>query len=386
MKKLLSLLMTGAVCVAAASGAQAASPTITSNLDPAFGASGTVEIAASLTAPDPSGIAVVNNRLFLTFPKHDGDHAGPVLAEWKDGHLIPFPSAAFSESTTGSPASRLISPHGMTTDTQGNIWVIDDGKIKGHSIPAGGAKVVGINPATGQIIASVVLKDALLSDSHMNDLRVDLTHGAKGTAFVADSSFGGHPALVVVDIATGQQRRVLAGHISTMPDKGYQTVLDGRVLHYDPKHPTFPAGGADGVTLSTDSQTLYYSPLASRRLYSLPTTKLADFSVNSDELAQLVVDEGEKGAADGLATDPWNRIYTTAADHDAIFRRNPDGGFEMIASDPRFVWPDGIFADSRYVYVVLGQWSRLPRLHDGQDLRKPPFLVAKVPITPPASH
>ncbi|NHN92270.1 L-dopachrome tautomerase-related protein [Acetobacter sicerae] len=386
MKKLLSLLMTGAVCVTAVSGAQAASPTITSNLDPAFGASGTVEIAASLTAPDPSGIAVVNNRLFLTFPKHDGDHAGPVLAEWKDGHLIPFPSAAFSESTTGSPASRLISPHGMTTDTQGNIWVIDDGKIKGHSIPAGGAKVVGINPATGQIIASVVLKDALLSDSHMNDLRVDLTHGAKGTAFVADSSFGGHPALVVVDIATGQQRRVLAGHVSTMPDKGYQTVLDGRVLHYDPKHPTFPAGGADGVTLSTDSQTLYYSPLASRRLYSLPTTKLADFSVNSDELAQLVVDEGEKGAADGLATDPWNRIYTTAADHDAIFRRNPGGGFEMIASDPRFVWPDGIFADSRYVYVVLGQWSRLPRLHDGHDLRKPPFLVAKVPITPPASH
>lgn len=378
--------MTGAVCVTAASGAQAASPTITSNLDPAFGASGTVEIAASLTAPDPSGIAVVNNRLFLTFPKHDGDHAGPVLAEWKDGHLIPFPSAAFSESTTGSPASRLISPHGMTTDTQGNLWIIDDGKIKGHSIPAGGAKVVGINPATGQIIASVVLKDALLSDSHMNDLRVDLTHGAKGTAFVADSSFGGHPALVVVDIATGQQRRVLAGHVSTMPDKGYQTVLDGRVLHYDPKHPTFPAGGADGVTLSTDSQTLYYSPLTSRRLYSLPTTKLADFSVNSDELAQIVVDEGEKGAADGLATDPWNRIYTTAADHDAIFRRNPDGGFEMIASDPRFVWPDGIFADSRYVYIVLGQWSRLPRLHDGQDLRKPPFLVAKVPITPPASH
>lgn len=386
MKKLLSLFMAGAVCVTVVSGAQAASPTITSNLDPAFGASGKVEIAASITAPDPSGIAVVNNRLFLTFPKHDGDHAGPVLAEWKDGQLIPFPSAAFAESTKGDPASHLISPHGMTADTQGNIWVIDDGKIKGHPIPTGGAKVVGINPSTGQIIASVALKDALLSDSHMNDLRVDLTHGAKGTAFVADSSFGGHPALVVVDIATGQQRRVLAGHVSTMPDKGYQTVLDGRVLHYDPQHPTFPAGGADGITLSTDSQTLYYSPLASRRLYSLPTTKLADFSVSSDDLAQLVVDEGEKGAADGLATDPWNRIYTTAADHDAIFRRNPDGGFELIASDPRFVWPDGIFADSQYVYVVLGQWSRLPRLHDGQDLRKPPFLVARVPITPPSSR
>ncbi|NHN88397.1 L-dopachrome tautomerase-related protein [Acetobacter conturbans] len=361
----------------------AASPTITNNHDPAFGQQGKVEIIASIPSPCPSGIAVVNNRLFLTFPKHDGDHTGPVLAEWKNDRLIPFPSAAFSAATDGAPDQHLVSPHGMTTDSKGNIWVIDDGKIKNHPIPPGGAKVVGINPATGTIIASVVLKDALLPGSHMNDLRIDLTHGEKGTAFIADSSFDGHPALVVVDLATGRQRRVLEGTVSVLPDKGYQTVLDGRVLHYDPKNPSFPAGGADGITLSASSDTLFYAPLASRRLYTLPTGKLADFSVTSAELASLVVDEGEKGAADGLATDPWNRIYTTAADHDAIFRRNPDGSFDLIASDPRFVWPDGIFADHDFVYVVLGQWSRLPRFHDNHDLRKPPFLVARMPISAP---
>ena len=366
-----------------ATGLQAAEPRITSNQDPAFGQTGTVQIIASLTAPDPSGIAVVNGRLFLTFPKHDGDHPGPVLAEWKNGQLVPFPSAAFAASSVGSPQSRLVSPHGMTTDTRGNLWIIDDGKIKGLPIPAGGAKVVGINPVTGRIIANIVLKDALLPGSHMNDLRIDLTHGKKGTAYITDSSFDGHPALVVLDIATGQQRRVLENTRSVMPDTGYQTVLDGRVLRYDPNHPTFPAGGADGITLSADSSRLYYAPLASRRLYSLPTDKLANFALNSQELATFVVDEGEKGAADGLATDPWGRIYTTAADHDAVFRRNVDGTYEMVASDPRFVWPDGIFADRQAVYVVMGQWSRLPRLHDGQDMRKPPFLVVKIPITAP---
>lgn len=368
------------------SSVQAQTFPITSNADPAFGRTGHVQIVASITTPDPSGIAVVGGKLFLTFPKHDGDHSGPVLAEWKEGRLIPFPSAAFSATSTGEPQTRLISPHGMTTDTQGNLWIIDDGKVKGQPIPAGGAKVVGINPVTGQVFACVVLKDALLPGSHMNDLRVDLTHGKKGVAYITDSSFDGHPALVVLDIATGQQRRVLANTVSVLPDTGYQTVLDGRVLRYDPSHPTFPAGGADGITLSVDSTRVYYAPLASRRLYSLPTEKLADFSVSSEQLAALVVDEGEKGAADGLATDPWDRIYTTAADHDAVFRRNPDGTFEQIASDPRFVWPDGIFADQQAVYVVLGQWSRLPRLHDGQDMRKPPFLVAKIPINPPASH
>ncbi|MFT9016740.1 MAG: L-dopachrome tautomerase-related protein [Acetobacter sp.] len=384
MKALRSLTLVAALGAATGPCVWAApTPAITSNQDPGFGATGHVEIVASIPTPCPSGIVVVNNRLFLTFPKHDGDHAGPVLAEWKNGQLSAFPSEKFAASKSGPPEDRLVSPHGMTTDTRGMIWVIDDGKVQGQPIPPGGAKIVGIDPATGTVVSKVVLKDTVLPGSHMNDLRVDLTHGPKGTAFITDSSFDGHPALVVVDLATGRQRRVLEGTVSVLADPGYQTVLDGRVLPFTPKTPTFPGGGADGITLSQDSSRLYYAPLASRRLYSLPTAQLADFSVSSASLAKMVVDEGEKGAADGLATDAWGRIYTTAADHDAIFRRNTDGSFDLVASDPRFVWPDGIFADNRYVYVVLGQWTRLPRFHNGHDMRKPPFLIARMPIRAP---
>ena len=110
---------------------------------------------------------------------------------------------------------------------------------------------------------------------------------------------------------------------------------------------------------------------------------LADFDADDTALHAAIVDEGEKGSADGLATDAWGRVYTTAGEQDAIFRRNLDGSFDLVARDPRFVWPDGIFADEHYVYVTLGQWTRLPRLNNGQDLRRPPFLVARVPIRPP---
>lgn len=361
----------------------AASAQVTDNRDPGFQPSGDVEIVASIPAPDPSGIAVTGGRLFLTFPKHDGDHPGPVLGEWKDGRLAPFPSAQWAERTTGDPANRLISPHGLTLDARGRLWVIDDGKIKGQPIPAGGAKVLGVDPASGNVFAKVILKDALLPGSHMNDLRVDLTHGAEGTAFVSDSSFDGHPALVVLDIATGRQRRVLTNDKSVKPDPGFLTFLGGKPLRGDPRHPTFPYSGVDGVTLSKDSDRLYYAPLGSHRLYSLPTALLADFSIDDATVSRAVVDEGEKGSADGLATDAWGRIYTTAAEHDAVFRRNLDGSFDLIARDPRFVWPDGIFADERYVYVTLGQWTRLPQFHGGKDLRKPPFVVARMAILPP---
>ncbi|WP_145145784.1 L-dopachrome tautomerase-related protein [Roseomonas gilardii] len=358
-------------------------PVITDNTDPGFGAQGPVEIVASIPSLDPSGIAVIGGRMFLSFPKHDADHAGPVLGEWKDGHVIPFPSAGMASGTAGPPADRLVSVHGLTADTKGILWAIDDGKVHGQPIPAGGAKVIGFDPATGHVVAKVILKEKLLPGSHMNDLRVDLTHGAQGTAYISDSSFNGHPALVVVDLATGRQRRVLADDPRVKADPGYQTVLDGRVLRADPRNPTFPGGGIDGLTLSRDSSTLYFAPLSSRRLYSIPTALVSDFTKSDADLATAIQDEGEKGAADGLATDAWGRIYTTAADQDAVFRRNMDGTFSLIARDPRFVWPDGIFADDRYVYVVLGQWTRLPHFHGGHDLRKPPFLVVRMPITAP---
>ncbi|MFM0229852.1 L-dopachrome tautomerase-related protein [Paraburkholderia sediminicola] len=348
---------------------------------------GSLEVVARFFGPGPSGIAVTpSGRIFVGFPRHADDHRGPTLGELKDGRIVPYPDAALSLPTDAPAADRLISVHGMTTDSRGRLWLIDDGKRAGHPIPDGGAKVVGIDPTTNRIFAKVVLKaPALLADSHMNDLRVDLTHGAQGTAYIADSSFDTSPAIVVVDIATGRQRRVLAHHDSTQPEQGFLTVLEGRPLRYDAVHPTFPVGGVDGITLSADSTRLYYSPLSSRRLYSIPTDVLANFDASEAQLESAVANEGEKGAADGLATDRENRIYTTDSEHDAIMRRYPDGHFDVVARDPRIVWPDGIFATDHFAYVTLGQWDRLPGFNGGEDLRRPPYLLVRIPIeAPPA--
>ena len=79
----------------------------------------------------------------------------------------------------------------------------------------------------------------------------------------------------------------------------------------------------------------------------------------------------------------WARDTDLGKEADAILRRWPDGRFDVVVRDPRIVWPDGIFADDTHVYVVLGQWTRLPRFHNGQDMRKPPYLIARMPITAP---
>jgi sugar lactone lactonase YvrE len=348
---------------------------------------GSFEIVAAFPGPGASGVVVTpEGRVFVGFPRHADNHRKATLAELRDGTLVPYPNAALSMPSDRPPSQRLISIHGMTTDSRGRVWAIDDGKLAGHPIAPGSAKVIGIDPQSDQLIASIVLQPpAMLSNSHMNDLRVDLTHGAQGTVYIADSSFGTSGALVVVDIATGRQRRALADHPSTQPEKGFVVVLEGRPMRYAPGHPTFPVGGADSITLSADSSRLYYSPLTSRRLYSIATNLLADFDASDAVLARGVVDHGEKVMTDGLATDELDRIYLTAGEHDAIMRRYPDGHMDVVVRDPRIIWPDAVFVTATHVYCTLGQWNRLPGFNGGKDLREPPYLLIRAPITRPAA-
>ncbi|WP_244284810.1 major royal jelly family protein [Acetobacter persici] len=364
-------------------------PTTGVNGDQGYESAGSFEIVADFYGPGPSGVVVTDEgRIFVGFPRHAVNHKGATLGELVQGRVVPWPTAALSLPSSAAPADRLMSIHGMTMDTQGRIWAIDDGKLAGQPLQPGAAKLVCFEPSTGRLVHKIVLKaPALLPDSHMNDLRVELTHGQAGTAYVTDSSFGHSPALVVVDIASGQQRRVLATHPSTQAEPGFMAVVEGVPLVYTPgKPPRFVVGGADGITLSPKSDRLFYAPLTSRRLYSLPTALLADPTVTEAALAAAVKDEGEKGTADGLATDAQGRIYTTNFEQDSILRRNTDGSFDLMVHDPRILSPDGIFCTKTHVYCTLGQWNRLASFNGGQDKRKPPYHLIRFPIEPVAAY
>ncbi len=245
-----------------------------------------LEVVASIPSPGLSGVAVTaDGRIFIGFPRHADNHSSPTLAEYKDGVFIPFPNAAMSLPGGKNPADRLVSVHGMTMDTQGRLWVIDDGKEAGQPIKPGAAKIVGFDVDTGKTIAKVILAaPVMLPVSHMNDLRIDLTHGSAGTAFVTDSSFGTQPALVVVDLASGRSRRVFQGTAFIAIDKNFVTFLEYEPHVYSPSNPTFPIGGIDGIALSPDSSRLYWTSLTGRRLFSAPTAVLSNLDTREAEL------------------------------------------------------------------------------------------------------
>jgi sugar lactone lactonase YvrE len=341
--------------------------------------SGNVTVMARFAQAEPSGIArLPDGRLILSFPSSAQTHPGPVLAAWSAGHLTPFPDE--------KAQATLVSPLGMNVDGHGRLWVLDEGMragIAGAPRPA----LVGIDPATHRIIRRIELHaPAIRPDTHVNDVRIDLTHGAEGTAFISDTSLTTHPALIAVDLAGGAARRLLADTPSVSAEPGFVMEVDGRMGRYDPDHPVMGQGGVDGVTLSADSSRLYWSALSSRRLYSAPTALLADPSVPEAVMERAVRDEGEAGAMDGMATAPDGSLFLTDIERHGVSRRAPDGTLSLVAHDPRLIAPDSLALDGDTLWLTVGQWSRLPLFHHGRDMQERPWLLVRIAPARPPGH
>nr|WP_314491020.1 L-dopachrome tautomerase-related protein [uncultured Chryseobacterium sp.] len=332
--------------------------------------------------PDPSGIAVSSkDRVFLGFPRHSDDHKEFALAELVNGQLIPFPNRKYVYPGNSDYKNRLISPHGMYMDKNDILWVLDDGKRCGiKEIHPGAAKVVAIDITSGKILHTVVIPKTVLSDdSHYNDLRVDLSHGKQGTVYISNSGFGERFSLIVLDVSSGKAKEVLQNHYSTSPEPGFMGFLEGLPLTYDFKDQKFPVGGADGIAISPDQKTLYWTAITGRKLYSIPTDLLSRFESSEKQIEDGVKFEGERPACDGLAEDEKGNIYFGAFEQQSIIRRNADGKYSLLSHDKEnYVWPDGLAYRNGYLYVTLGQWNRLPGFNGGKDLRKPPYLVVKM--------
>ena len=340
--------------------------------------SGNITVVARFADMQPSGIATLpDGRIVLSFPRSAADHKGPRLGVLRDGKAVPFPDAAAQ--------AHFVSPLGMTVDATGRLWIVDEGTVAGQKQPPA-PTLNGRDGRTGQRGPTIPLGSvATRADSHVNDVRVDMTHGPQGTAYVSDTSLMDHPAIIVIDLATGYARRVLENAPSTRAETGFAMELDGHMIRYDMAHPAMGQGGIDGVALSADSRTLYWQPLSSRRLYSAPTAMLADPAVSATQLEHAVRDEGEDSVVDGMATGLDNSLYLTDIERHAVLRRAANGDLSVIAHDPRLIAPDGLTIKDNALWLTVGQWGRLPVFHDGHDMQERPWLVVRIPLKQPVS-
>jgi sugar lactone lactonase YvrE len=329
----------------------------------------------------PSGVAVVGDRVFVSFPRWV--EAGEfTVAEVVDGQPVPWPSAAANDLAAG--ASTLHSVNGVHADRHGRLWVLDNGRIDLAPAARSTPKLVVFDAATGTELFRHTFDDAVAPHdaSFLNDVVVSEDHGF---AYITESGIGGTPGLIVYDIAADQAWRALDGHESVLPDPGEVMTIDGEVVQlHRPDGPVPWRVAVNAIALSRDGSTLFYGPMTGRTLYGIPTAALRNPAATSESRAAAVFVAADKPITDGIASYDGTIWFTDCegAGVRAWAEGEAPGLADAFVSDPRMSFPVAIEPTDDALWVTSNQLHRMPLIRAGDDARQPPYFLWRIPLQP----
>ncbi|CAF9939746.1 MAG: hypothetical protein HETSPECPRED_001878 [Heterodermia speciosa] len=358
----------------------------------------------------PQGVAVSSSgRKFSSYARAlDPNNTAYTVAELiGEDHEVPFPSADFNKPPGGpinytvSPAvgandhDHLIGAQSVVVDPLDRLWIIDTGRAITDNftvVPAspGGAKLIGIDLTTNKTFKTIVFPpNVVYPDSYINDVRFDLRRNVSGTsgqgvAYMTDSSPEGRNGIITIDLGTSESWRHLDNTLQVTSEPGFVPIIWGEAIYNIDTNTgrlLQSSFGSDGIALSADGDTLYWCPIGSRTLYSIPTARLRDRGPTSELMAQQsVVSHGQKGISDGLETDSNNRIYIGDIEGNGINIFHPNNGsLTVYVRDPRIAWPDTFsVTEDGYIYWVNDQYWRTPTFYPQTDRREKPFTLMRV--------
>ncbi|WP_225412175.1 SMP-30/gluconolactonase/LRE family protein [Stigmatella hybrida] len=289
-----------------------------------------------------TGIAVSNEgRIFVNFPRWSEDVPTSV-AEVKDGAIVPWPDAAWNSWTPGGSAEgRFVAVQSVVVDRKNRLWVLDTGNpgFKGVIAPP---RLHRFELSGGPSARTYAFPPEVSSgDSYLNDVSVDTE---REIAYLTDSQAGG---LVVLDLNTGSARKVLAQHPSTHAEFSHLTVM-GR--------PMKKAVQSDGIAVSRDGQTLYWSALTGHTLWRIPTEALRDASLTDEALAGRLERVHTIVAPDGIFFDRKGVLWLGGLENSSVNRYVPGGRYEQVIQDDRLRWPDSLTEGPEgKIYVTTSQ-------------------------------
>jgi sugar lactone lactonase YvrE len=364
----------------------------------------------------PIGLAISSKgRFFASYTR--GNYAYTLGEAVNKTAEVPYPSAGLNlpasqlnTSWNGIPfgsnnSTGLISVQALYITPSNprrpeTLWVVDTGRptvtdasgaISMPYAQPGGPKIIGINLDNDTVYATYTFPAAVhFPDSYMNDIRFDLrtnvTASGCGIAYIVDSSDEGRPGFIMLDLGTGESWRRLTQHPSTL--RVDRDVPSYQGLPFYQRTMGLPVQtlreGLDGLQLTPDGERLYYSPLTSNYLYSIPTSNLRtrDTTTPLAEIAAQnnITNHGQRGGnANGFEGDSNGLIYQLIPEHNAVYYYDPsDLQTHAFVRDPRIIWPDGAsIGEDGYMYLNINQLPYQPNWNNGSDGRVKPGAVLR---------
>ncbi|CAH0393609.1 unnamed protein product [Bemisia tabaci] len=301
----------------------------------------------------------------------------------------PYPNASYNQPPGGAvdtsgpfPVSAglpdyFVSIESIFIDYDDVLWVLDCGRVIYESVllesTYGGPKLIAFDLATDTVIRTYVFStEAVRPNSFLGDVRVDTV---RRVAYLPDFSPDRNNAICVLDLDTGDAWRTLARDFMVTAMAGFVPFVQGFPLYAvkvsgsgQAIGPVTIPFGVDSVALSPDTDTLYYSTVGGRYLYSVPTDLLRNRNTPATEIVAAVRVLGEKGFAVGLTTDSLGFVYADCNEQDAVSRFDPDTGkVEVFVRDERIDFAAKLFAATDgYLYFDVTQFDKLPSVFRGQ--------------------
>jgi sugar lactone lactonase YvrE len=260
--------------------------------------------------------------------------------------LRPFPS--WEANALGDPRA-FQNVLGLEVDSQDRLWVLDMGWVAGaDDMPEGAQKLVVFDLRTGRELQRYVIPDSVADrrTSFLNDLTIDEAHDV---AYLSDSgNRAGSPTasgIILYELRTNTARRVLDRDPRVTDDPTRTLTVAGEPVFAGQRL----AVGLNGIALSPDGETLWWSITTGDALYHAPTSVLRDPTASPERLAASVLGPRRiGGGSDGLTVDAKGRIYVTNLEHDAVEVLDPaTDTLTTLVRGPEFRWPDSLSWDDQ---------------------------------------
>ncbi|WP_444901802.1 L-dopachrome tautomerase-related protein [Microbulbifer sp. SSSA007] len=335
--------------------------------------SGALQTVTEFTDSRAAGVTVTpSGRILVSMHPLDAPKL-KVMEVMANGTKQPFPNRDWADGPETGKVG-FTSVIGIHSDSKGIVWILDMGSENSPT------QLVAWDSVNNKLHRQLeISRSSLLTNSFPQDFALD---EKRQKIYIADMSFGNFngatkPAIIVVDLKTGQSRRVLESADAFMPPN-QDVVIDGVLLSAKTKENSSKSlrFGLNPIALDDQGEWLYFGTLSGNTLYRLPAALLADHRISNKKLASNIEEFGPKNPSDGIVMAPGNGILVTDLQNNAI-GLTTKGDYKILVQDKQLSWPDSLAVSNGWVYITQDQLHQHPAFSSGLGNAKPPYKLMR---------
>ncbi|MFA0539081.1 L-dopachrome tautomerase-related protein [Vibrio sp. 10N.222.54.E8] len=336
-----------------------------------------IEVIAQLDGTRPGNITVTEQgRVFLSMQPLDAPELR-VVELMKDGSTVPFPTLDWSNGPEKGEVG-FESVIGIDSTEDGVVWILDMGSADAPT------QIVAWDTTNDKLFKRIeISKDVQVGNSFLQDFALDTK---RNQMYIADTSLGNlygeaAPAFVVVDLATGESRRLLQSNKALLSPE-HEVIIDQSRMAKKREDGSSDALylGLNPITIDANNEWVYFGSVNGSAIYRIPAAALANKKLSEDALSENIEFFSEKRPSDGMIISDKGDIYVGDIEKNAIGIANEEG-YKLYAQDDKLLsWADGFSIQGDYLYITQNSLHFHPAFNEGEEGASKPFHVLRIKL------